>query len=51
MVHIRVEYHSTIKRKESESVLVRWTNLDPVIQSEEREKQVSYINAYMEWYR
>ena len=25
-----MEYHSAIKRNESESVLVRWMNLDPL---------------------
>ena len=46
------------KRSEFESVLVRWMNLEPVIQSEvshsEREKQILYINAYIwnleQWY-
>ena len=42
MVHI---YNGilAIKRNASESVLVRWMNLEPVIQSEVREKQISYI--------
>ena len=31
-------YYSAIKRKEFESVLVRWMNLEPVIQSEVSEK-------------
>ena len=31
-------YYSAIKRKEFESVLVRWMNLEPVIQSEISEK-------------
>ena len=31
-------YYSAIKRKECESVLVRWRNLEPVIQSEVSEK-------------
>ena len=29
-----MEYYSVIKRNECESVVVRWMNLDPVIQSE-----------------
>ena len=43
-----VEYYSAIKRKASESVLMRWMNLEPIIQSEmsERKRQISYINAY-----
>ena len=34
-----MEYHSVIKRNESESVLVRWMNLKPVIQSEVSQKE------------
>ena len=43
-----VEYYSAIKRNASESVLMRWMNLEPIIQSEmsERKRQISYINAY-----
>ena len=29
-----VEYYSAIKRKAFESVLIRWMNLEPIIQSE-----------------
>ena len=29
-----VEYYSAIKRNSFESVLIRWTNVSPVIQSE-----------------
>ena len=37
------------KRNAFESVLMRWMNLEPVIQwsKSEREKQISYINAYV----
>ena len=45
-----MEYYSDIKRNKLESVLVRWMNLEPVTQSEvksEREKEISYINAYV----
>ena len=44
-----VEYSSAIKWNKFESVVVRWMNLEPNIQSEvmsEGEKQVSYINTY-----
>ena len=34
-----MEYYSAIKRKEFESVLVRWMNLEPVIQSEASQKE------------
>ena len=53
-----MEYYSDIKRNTFESVLMRWMNLEPIIQKEvsqrEREKQISYINADMwnleRWY-
>ena len=43
------------RKTEFESVLVRWMNLEPVIQSEVKsQKRVSYINAYTwnleKWY-
>ena len=44
-----MEYYSATKRNIFESLLMRWGNLEPVVQSEvksEREKQMSYINAY-----
>ena len=34
-----VGYHSAIKRGDFESVLVRWTNLEPVIQGEVSQKE------------
>ena len=49
-----VDYYSVTKRNKSELVELRWTNLEPAIQSEVREKQVFYINAYIwslgKWY-
>ena len=33
-----MEYHSVIKRKAFESVLMRWMNLEPIIQSEVSQK-------------
>ena len=33
------EYYSAIKRNASESVLMRWMNLEPIIQSEVSQKQ------------
>ena len=33
-----VEYYSAIKRKAFESVLMRWMNLKPIIQSEVSQK-------------
>ena len=42
-----MEYYSAIKRKEFESVLVRWMNLEPIIQSEvnQKDKEISHING------
>ena len=33
-----MEYYSTMKRKTFESVLMRWMNLEPIIQNEVRER-------------
>ena len=46
-----MEYYSAIKRNEIELFVVRWMDLESVIQSEvksEREKQIPYANIYME---
>ena len=42
-------YYSVLKRNAFESVVMRWINLEPIIQSEvsQKEKQVSCINAYI----
>ena len=34
-----MEYYSTIKRNAFESVLMRWLNLEPIIQSEVSQKE------------
>ena len=34
-----MEYYSAIEKNEFESVLVRWVNLEPVIQSEVSQKE------------
>ena len=47
VVHIYKEYYSVTKRNAFESVLMRWMNLEPIIQSKERERQILYINAYI----
>ena len=48
MWHIyTMEYYSAIKRYEIELFLVRWMDLESVIQSEVREKQIPDANAYM----
>ena len=45
-----MEYYSAIKRNEIELFVVRWMDLESVIQSDvksEREKQIPYANAYI----
>ena len=44
-----LEYYLAIKSKASESVLMRWMNLEPIIQSEvsHKEKEILYINTYI----
>ena len=42
------EYYSAIKRNTFESVIMRWMNLEPIIQSEVSQKEKNkYINAYI----
>ena len=49
-----MKYHLAIKRNASESVLMRWINLEPIIQSEVSQKEkdkyhiLTYIYIYME---
>ena len=52
-----MEYYSAIKRKAFESVLMRWMNLEPIIQSEMSQKEKDkyrFSNAYIwtleKWY-
>ena len=48
-VHIYImEYYPAIKRNTFESVLMRWMNLEPVTQREISQKNISYINTYMD---
>ena len=35
----KIEYYSAIKRNTSESVLMRWMNLEPIIQTEVNQKE------------
>ena len=42
-----MEYYSAIKRNTFKSILMRWMKLEPIIQSEERETPIQYINIYM----
>ena len=47
-----MEYYSAIKRKAFESVLIRWMNPEPIIQSEvsqkEKDKYRILMHIYME---
>ena len=39
VVHIHNDYYSATKKNAFESVLIRWMNLDPIIQSEVNQKE------------
>ena len=45
VVHIHMEYYSAIKRNAYESVLMRWMNLELIIESKvsQKEKDKYYI--------
>ena len=50
MWHIyTMEYYSAIKRNKTELFVVRWMDLETVIQNEvsQREKQIPYANTYI----
>ena len=49
VVHVQMEYYSAIKRNAFESVLMRWMNLEPIIQSEVslKEKEKHYILTHI----
>ena len=38
-----MEYHSAIKNKVSESVLMGWMKLEPIIQSEVSQKEINSV--------
>ena len=38
-----VEYYSAIKKSKFEPVLVRWMNLEPIIQSEVRRRKTNIV--------
>ena len=46
-----MEYYSAIKRNIFESVLMRWMNLEPVIQSEGSQKEKDKYHILMHIYR
>ena len=48
MWHIyTMEYYSAIKRNETELFVVRWMDLESVIQSEVSQKEKPYANTYI----
>ena len=44
-----MEYHSAIKKENFESVIVRWMNLEPVINSDinQRRTNIAYKHIYI----
>ena len=46
-----MEYYSAIKRNAFESVLMRWMNLEPIIQSEVNQKEKDKYHILMHIYR
>ena len=51
VVHLyTMEYYSAIKRNAFESVLMRWMNLEPIIQSEVRQKEMDKYHILMHIY-
>ena len=48
---LTMEYYSAIKRNTFESVLVRWMNLEPIIQSEVSQKEKDKYSILMHIYR
>ena len=51
-----MEYYSAIERNTFESVLMRWVNLEPIIQSEVRQKEkdkyciLTHVQNLEKWY-
>ena len=50
VVHVQMEYYSAIKRNAFESVLMRWINLEPIIQSEVSQKEKYKYHILMHMY-
>ena len=53
VIHIysgTMEYYSAIKRNAFESVLMRWMNLEPIIQSEVSQKEKDKYHTLMHIY-
>ena len=43
-----MEYFSAIKKNKSESIIMRWMNLEPIVQSEVSQKEKNKLFIYME---
>ena len=43
-----MDYYSAIKRNAFESVLMRWMNLEPIIQSEVSQKEINIVFQNLE---
>ena len=43
-----MEYYSAIKKNKSESIIIRWMNLEPIVQSEVSQKEKNKLFIYME---
>ena len=50
VVHVHNGIHSAIKRNTFESVLMRWMNLEPIIQSEVSPKEKNKYNILTHTY-
>ena len=46
-----MEYHSAIKRNTSESILIKWMNLEPIIQSEVSQEEKDKYRILTHIYR
>ena len=46
-----MEYYSTIKKSAFESVLMRWINIEPIIQNEVSQKEKDKYHTLMHIYR
>ena len=46
-----VDYNSVIKRNSPESILIRWMNLEPIIQSEVSQKEKDKCHIIMHIYK
>ena len=50
VVQIPMEYYSATKKNTVESVLMRWVNLEPIIQSEVSQKEKDKYHILMHIY-